>query len=217
MMGKVKDLTDQRYGKLVVLEYAGSNHKWNALWRCRCDCGNEKTVLGYNLKNGSTRSCGCLLKNIVSTHGLSNTRIYHIWEGMNHRCRSQSKTSRKYYLEKGITVCDEWHDFNNFYKWAKENGYSDDLTIDRIDSNKGYSPENCRWATYYQQNNNRKSVPKYYFRGEQKTLSEWSKVLGIRRSVLYNRLYSGMSLEKAFTQPLRKVQRRNNVEEVLEG
>ena len=215
-MERVIDRTGNRYGRLVVLRYAGSDRKWNALWECQCDCGNIKVVKGYDLVNGTTKSCGCLVKDKVSTHRMTNTRLYGIWTGMKGRCKGTCGKSRKYYHDKGITVCEEWaNSFEAFYKWSMENGYNDSLTIDRIDPNGNYSPENCRWATYTQQGNNKSNSKRYFHNGEWKTATEWAVEVGINKATFINRLHSGMSFEEAITRPIRKVTRKNK--EVLES
>ena len=149
-----------KFGKLTVLgvvENTGTGRKW----RCRCDCGNIKDVWIEHLKSGHTKSCGCYRKQYVSdkntTHNLRYTKLYRIWLGMKARCYCKSQKGYKYYGGKGIKVCEDWkNDFLKFYNWAIQNGYSDSLTIDRIDSDKNYEPSNCRWATYYEQEHNKK-------------------------------------------------------------
>ena len=152
-----------RFGRLIALEYVGTNNHHNALWLCRCDCGNKKVIIGENLRKGSTKSCGCLNreKHITSpnrrTHGMCGTRIHRIWKAMRNRCNNPNTPDYKYWGARGIKVCDEWNDFQKFYDWAMTNGYSDTLTIDRINVNGNYEPTNCRWITNAEQQRNKRN------------------------------------------------------------
>ena len=150
-MPKYKDLSGERFGKLVAIKPTGKNNG-AYVWECSCDCGNVIRVSGIKLTNGHTRSCGCLrregTRKASYTHGLSNTRLYRIWGNLKTRCLNPNSDNYEYYGGKGISVCNEWlHDFKAFYDWAMENGYADDLTIDRKDSDGDYCPLNCQWIT----------------------------------------------------------------------
>ena len=207
-MGKLNDLTGKKYGRLTVIERAGSTAQKKALWRCRCDCGNDVIVVGSHLLNDNTHSCGCYkrdktIERMIS-HGKSNTRLHHIWKNMRQRCGNPHKPDYKYYGGKGVTIDDIWNDYEVFAKWAIENGYSDDLTIDRIDVNGNYCPDNCRWVSMTEQARNMSRNRMITYNGESHCLSEWGEILGISVKVLSHRINAyGWSVERAFTTPVR--------------
>lgn len=154
------DLTGRRFGNLTVIKRSESKYG-NRMWECVCDCGNIIKASSSKLISGEYKSCGCMKKERLKpyqqgTHHMTNTRLYRIWNGMKNRCYVPSQTKYEQYGGRGITVCDEWkNSFENFYKWAMENGYRDDLSIDRIDGDGNYEPGNCRWADDSTQNKNR--------------------------------------------------------------
>ena len=138
-------------------------------------------------------------------HGCTNTRLFHIWQHMKARCNCPTNKAYGDYGGRGITVCPEWNDFLSFKEWAENNGYSDSLTIDRIDNNKGYYPENCRWTDFYVQSNNRRYNHLVEYKGEIKTLAQWAIIADLPKTTLYNRLeVLGWSVERALTTPRRK-------------
>lgn len=193
-MSKANNLTGQRFGRLTAVERAGKDKHQKALWRCSCDCGGTLITRASNLKSGATSSCGCLHK----PHGGHGTRLYRIWKGMKDRCRRCSHSSYECYGGRGISVCEEWNQsFETFREWALANGYRDGLTIDRVEVDGNYCPENCRWVTMKEQGNNRRNTLRILYNGETHTIAEWSKITGIKYSTIYMRLYNGWSVKEA--------------------
>lgn len=206
------NLTGKVFGNLTVIK-EGENKKYpngqeTTTWICKCSCGKIVNVETKSLISGNTKSCGCFrkefLKEKMTTHGKCGERIYTIWENMLRRCDYKKHISYKNYGARGIKVCDEWsedHGFDNFYQWAIKNGYSEELTIDRIDVNGNYEPSNCRWITNAEQQNNRRNNKLIEYRGEIRTLAEWCKELSIGYSKTQLRLSRGWSVEDAFEKP----------------
>lgn len=165
---KFIDLTDRRFGRLIAKECVGKDKAGHKLWLCECDCGNKKIISGTCLLTENTRSCGCYNREILKgrdlikmgftnkKHGLSDTRIYRIYATMKDRCYNCNRDKYSIYGGRGITVCNEWlNSFEAFYEWAINNGYQEDLSIDRKDVNGNYEPDNCRWANASTQGFNR--------------------------------------------------------------
>ena len=212
-MVKFIDLTGQKFGRLTVLKTFRRNNKTYCEYQC--DCGNIKTIYYYSLKKGNTKSCGCYNKELVSTlnrkHGLRQTRLYLIYYRMVSRCYNKNNNRYKNYGGRGITICDEWiHDFKAFYDWAMANGYQDNLTIDRIDVNGKYEPNNCRWATAKEQSNNKTNNKYIIINGVNKTLSQWLDFYKLNSTTYYQRLQRGWAVEKALITPTRKIKKRGN-------
>lgn len=208
-MKGIIDIAGQRFGRLTAVKHIGSKNG-RAVWLCKCDCGKETIVYGKSLRSGNTKSCGCL--NIDSSterivkfntkHGGTNSRIFRIWGNMKTRCYNKNAINFQDYGGRGITVCDEWkEDFSAFRDWALNNGYSPNLTIDRVDNEKGYSPDNCRWATPKEQANNRRGNRPITHNGETHTISEWADIIGIDDDTLLKRINSKTyTLERALTE-----------------
>lgn len=200
-MSALKDLTGQRFGRLIVLEYVGAK-KHKRLWRCRCDCGGMKIVATAALNNGNVRSCGCLNKEVTikrsTKHGKTGTPLYGTWKSMKSRCYNPNMNCYGRYGARGITVCDDWkNNFENFYQWSIEHGYREGLKIDRINNNEGYNPDNCRWVTHLENCNNRSTCHIIWYNGKGKTISEWARDFNVSRSVFSSRLKGvSYSIEK---------------------
>lgn len=213
---RVHDLTGNRYGKLTVLSYAGHTSDGKSKWLCKCDCGKEKVARAASLVAGTTKSCGCLYyetrkiaiskitekKSHFYKHGMSKSRINNIYRRIKERCYNRNNPAFSYYGKRGITMCPEWKDdFMAFYKWSIENGYTHEMTIDRIDTNKGYSPDNCRWTTMTVQQNNRTNNVRVSYNGQEHTLSEWADIVGITKSTIYHRYERKWPVDKMLNTP----------------
>lgn len=203
------DISGNKYGRLTVIKENGRSGK-NIIWLCKCDCGNEINAIAYNLKNGHTQSCGCIVsdnnKANHSTHGQSNTRLYKIWRHIKSRCLNKKVHHYKYYGGRCITMCPEWIDsFETFMTWALSNGYNNKLSIDRIDVDGNYNPSNCRWTNAKIQANNRTNNHIIEYKGQRKTLSNWADILGINSVTLSKRINDyGWSIERAFETHIRR-------------
>jgi hypothetical protein len=205
-MPEAIDLTGQRFGRLLVVDFAGRDHKKRRLWNCKCDCGNEKTQTYGSLTVNKVKSCGCLIKEANTTHGKSNTKLYSVWHAMLQRCIYKGDQAFKDYGYRGISVCDRWLNFANFLEDMGHPLEGDSL--DRIDVNGDYCKENCRWATAIQQANNRRNNKIIEYKGQRKTLSEWARNLGISKAAISYRLKSGWAVNRIFETP---VDRSKNV------
>ena len=167
-MPNFKDITGQRFGRLTVVQHIGSTTHGQSCWLCQCDCGNTTIANGSILRSGQKKSCGCLVKEHYTKIGKArkkghrDSRLFSVWRSMKQRCLNPKSKAYVHYGGRGITVCDEWkNSYDVFYEWAIANGYDESAprgqcTIDRIDNDKGYSPNNCRWTTMLAQNNNQR-------------------------------------------------------------
>lgn len=194
---EANDITGQMFGRLRVLGLDHVTERGRTYWLCECNC-EERTQLVVRrdgLTSGTVSSCGCLhrekLKERFTRHGMATSRLYKIWRGMRQRCENVSNPRYEAYGGRGILICDEWHDFQNFYNWALDHGYTDELTIDRINNDEGYFPENCRWADRITQQSNRRGNHYFTYAGETKTLAEWTRCLGVKYSTLWYRIARG--------------------------
>jgi len=206
-VGNFKDLTGQRFGRLVAVKKIEEGK--HAKWLFQCDCGNEHVAQQANVLGGRhTRSCGCLAREVAvtsnTTHGMCHTRVYAIYAGVKSRCRNKNNHAYSVYGGRGLTVCDEWlNDPQSFFDWAINNGYADNLTIDRKDNDKGYSPDNCRWSTAKEQSRNRRSNVVITVNGTTKLAVDWARELNIAPAVITKRIRRGWDAVDAVVMPLK--------------
>lgn len=207
----MEDLSKRKFGRWTVVSFShkvncknGANYYWN----CVCDCGTERKVPASSLRGGLSTSCGCYNKEIISRpkkHGKAKEKIYWIWHSMIQRCEDEKNSQYRLYGGRGIVVCPEWHDSSCFIEWALNNGYQEGLTIDRIDSNGNYEPNNCRWVNWEVQANNTRRNHYVEIGGVTKTVAQWARENGIPYKYVYRRTRDlGWSFEKALTTPVRE-------------
>lgn len=215
-MGNMKDLTGQKFEMWTVLEVYGKNKSGGYMWLCQCDCGKIKAIDGRSLRSGTSKSCGCgrSVYGDLYGHGKHNgrnDRLYAVWVGIKDRCLNSNSKFYHRYGGRGITICDEWKDdYPAFKEWAYSHGYNDqapkgECTIDRINNDEGYSPENCRFTTSMEQCNNRSNNHRVEYNGEEHTIAEWCRITGIPKYTLLYRINRyGWDIEKALTTPVGK-------------
>lgn len=206
----VNDIIGKKFGELTVLEFDHKEQIYNSkgikngfkyFYLCKCECGNISIVPRHHLVYGHTQSCGC----VNFTHGLTHTRLFNIFNGMKQRCYNPKNYKYKNYGGRGITICQEWQeDFINFYNWAINNNYADNLSIDRINVNGNYEPNNCRWVNMKTQQNNRTNNHLLTFNSETHSINEWAEILNIKRETIKTRLQLRWSIEKALFTPVRQ-------------
>lgn len=198
--GNPIDLAGQRYGALSVIRRV-ENQGNKRMWLCKCDCGNEVIVSLGNLRSGHSTQCKKCRdrKNSIhrTTHGHTGTSLYCVWSGMIDRCNNTKSKAYSDYGGRGISVCDEWNDSENFINWSLENGYKEGLEIDRIDVNGNYEPSNCRWVTRLVNANNKRNNVYIEHNGETKTIAEWARYYNVNYKHLWNNLSKGDTLEEA--------------------
>jgi len=194
---KYERLIGLKFGRLTVLEYLGINSDNNATWRCKCDCGNEIVAITGKLKGGYIKSCGCLTKEINTTHGMVGSRPYNIWRGMKTRCNNPNSIRFDNYGGRGIKYDPRWEEFSNFWNDMKD-AYSDGLSLERIDNNANYSKENCNWVTVKEQNMNKTNTVRFRFNGVTKSLIDWAESLGVASWYLYSLYERGATDEEIY-------------------
>ena len=201
MRANFKDMTGQTFGYWNVIERAPNDKDGNACWKCRCVCGTERIILGHALRRGQTKSCGCMSSKMhtesstkhggcVTNGDIETKKLYAVWRAMRQRCSSPSVKAYKNYGGRGIRVCEEWDEsFEAFRDWSKQNGYKVGLTIDRIDVNGNYEPQNCRWVSRAVQSNNTRRTRRITYNGEMHSLYEWAQITGLNYNTLIGRIY----------------------------
>lgn len=190
----LEDLTGKRFGNLTVV---APDESKPYSYIVDCICGNQKTVIRYDLLSGHTKSCGCLPRGSTK-HGKSDSKIYGIWCAMRARCLRPTSSGYRWYGARGVTICDEWSDFETFYADMGDPPNSES-TLDRSNTLEGYSKANCRWLSITEQQRNKTSTVVYFFGGEHYSLANLAVVLGMKESTLAGRLYTGMTLEEAIS------------------
>lgn len=207
----MQNLIGEVFGKWKVIDFADPDimkgNRKRRRWLCQCECGTKRTVIESSLLNGLSKSCGCYHSEIMrevgrklfTTHGMTDTRLYRIYQHMINRYYNENDIRYEKYGKRGIRVVDEWLSFEPFMEWAIANGYNDHLSIDRIDVNGNYSPENCRWADRTTQANNKTSNQKYSYQGKTLTIAEWAREYDMHYKKLWKRLHNGWSIEQALT------------------
>lgn len=200
-----KDISGQRFGRLVAVKRVGSKLRGNAyhaLWLCQCDCGNKKLITHSDLMTGRVFSCGCQKSEHITKHGGYKDRLYDVWVGIKDRCYNKNCKSYNSYGGRGIKVCDDWlENYSNFKKWAYENGYNEnakrlECTLDRINVSGDYEPNNCRWITIQEQNKNKRNTILIEIDGVTKCLADWCDEYGFPRDKAYHRRKAGKPIEQ---------------------
>lgn len=205
-MTKRIELAGLRFGALSVIGIGKSSKVQQPVWKCVCDCGKELLVIGQNLRSGASKSCGCMLsekrKENSTVHGYTKHQCYQVWYAMMRRCHDPKEPAYfKGYGERGIVVCDRWHNFENFLADMGERP-SSDLSIDRIDTNGNYEPSNCRWATREEQNRNRRDNVYIELDGVRMIIKDWATALKTSANVIRGRIKSGWSIRDSLTTPV---------------
>lgn len=201
-MGIIKDMSGFEFNGCKVMKRAHQNNEYKYYWECECFCGERFLVLGTLIRKGDVKSCGCYRSKILKkqqiknkTHGGSGTRLFRIWVGMRSRCNNEKDKHHYHdYGGRGIKVCKEWESFENFKVWSLANNYNDELSIDRIDNDKGYNPDNCRWVDMKTQARNRRGNLSVFYKGSYRTIAEIAELENCDRYKLYYRLKHNLPL-----------------------
>lgn len=199
----MENLVGKKFNRWTVISFSHKKERNRYYWNCLCECGNTAKVSFSNLKYGLSKSCGCLRRETSATincsHHLSSAPIYIVWQNMLSRCNKPNNKSYKRYGGRGIKVCERWYKFENFLEDMP--GWTEGLTLDRINVNGNYEPENCRWATLEEQGNNKRNNRVITIDGVSKTLAQWSKSSGLPVTTIFNRLQRGVPAKEATTAP----------------
>lgn len=202
---KIIDLVGQRFGKLQVIErlpnYISPSGQQVVFFLCECDCGNSHEVRSIHLRRGKIQSCGNCDNRL---HGESGSKLYNLWNNMRFRT-TEKYFQRNLYFDKGISVCEDWHDYKKFAEWAKINGYKEGLQLDRIDNSKGYEPQNCRWVDTQTNSNNRDVTFRVNYKGEIYAFTDLVDIKDLRKheNTIRQRIRNGWTIEDAFDKPFR--------------
>ena len=201
------DISGEKFGRLTAIEFYGMGAQKNPvpMWKCKCDCGKECVVSYYNIMNGHTRSCGCIQREFISSrntvHGGIGDRLYRVWRNIITRCTYEKGQEYYLYGGRGIKVCQEWlHDYKAFKEWAYSHGYDENAekfkcTIDRIDTNGDYCPENCRWVSQLVNDNNRRTSVYITVNGERITMSNAARKYGVSYKSLASGIKKGIDAD----------------------
>ena len=207
-MGQFVDITGLRFGRITVINLAGTSKNGKKVWNCVCDCGNSKQILSGSLLSGRTKSCGCFSvdnsREKATKHGYAYSNIYEIYKSMKSRCYNKNEKCYHVYGGRGIVVCDRW--LSSVKLFAEDMGPrpSPSHSIDRIDNDGNYEPGNCRWATKKEQSNNNSRNHRIDFMGLNMTIQQWSEYTGIKRATIHSRIKRGCSLEETFAAVVRR-------------
>lgn len=207
---KIVDIAGQKFGRLTALKRCESKNK-HAMWLCHCDCGNDKIVSLQHLRQGNVKSCGCLNREIAPErgrksrigersrkHGDFGTKLYGIWAGMKRRCQNSNTKYYSDYGGRGIQVCEEWQDYEPFRTWAVSHGYCEGMSIERIDVDGNYCPENCKWIPIGEQNRNKRLSIRLQYQGKQYTIKEIAQITGLKERTIQGRYERGWKVEDLF-------------------